>query len=86
MPKAPPPEGWHWMRWSPHVKHHLIPFEEEPDVYRLVVLANPESGYSPAVISTEVDGVPAYDTKDLIRLHPTNPTLFKIYGRFGVWL
>ncbi|KAF9031808.1 acetyl-CoA synthetase-like protein [Hymenopellis radicata] len=83
MPKAPPPEGWHWMRWSPHVKHHLIPFEEEPDVYRLLVLANPESGYSPSVITTEVDGVPAYDTKDLLRLHPTNPTLFKIYGRFG---
>ena len=33
------------------------------------------------VINTVVDGVGAYDTKDLLVPHPTMPGYWKIYGR-----
>ncbi|KAK0470423.1 NRPS-like enzyme [Desarmillaria tabescens] len=35
----------------------------------------------PSVLDTEIDGVKAFDTKDLVQLHPLNRTLFKVYGR-----
>lgn len=35
-----------------------------------------------AVINTEIDGCPAYDTNDIVEKHPLDPTLFHIVGRY----
>lgn len=40
----------------------------------------------PAYCNTTVDGVPAYDTKDLVMLHPDHPRYFKLVGRAGEFL
>ncbi|KAF5351531.1 hypothetical protein D9758_007233 [Tetrapyrgos nigripes] len=37
--------------------------------------------HTPSVLDTDIDGQPAFDTKDLLVRHPTNPGFFKIYGR-----
>ena len=35
----------------------------------------------PSVITTMIDGVPAFETKDLLQRHPEDPTLWCVYGR-----
>lgn len=37
----------------------------------------------PAYFNIKVDGVPAYDTKDLVVFHPEHPKYFKLVGRAG---
>ncbi|KAI0350525.1 acetyl-CoA synthetase-like protein [Trametes cingulata] len=37
--------------------------------------------WSPNAFNTEVDGRPAYATSDLFEEHPTNPNLYRVYGR-----
>lgn len=34
-----------------------------------------------SVINCEVDGVPAYNTHDLLAPHPTKPGYWKVFGR-----
>ncbi|KAK0184797.1 NRPS-like enzyme [Armillaria mellea] len=78
MPKSTPAEGWDWMRVARNTDVAFIPTDEQ-DVYRLYVKDGPL--HSPAVLDCEIDGVKAFDTKDLVRLHPSNRNLFKVYGR-----
>ena len=35
----------------------------------------------PSVITTTIDGVPAFETKDLMQRHPEDPSLWCVYGR-----
>jgi len=35
--------------------------------------------------NTEVDGILAYDTKDILQRHPTAPTFYRVYGRAGMF-
>lgn len=51
----------------------------EEEIYRLYVKENELN--CPSVLDTEIDGVKAFDTKDLVQLHPSNRSLFKVYGR-----
>jgi hypothetical protein len=37
----------------------------------------------PASYDTTIDGLPAFDTKDLVMFHPNNPKLWKLVGRAG---
>ncbi|PBK92571.1 hypothetical protein ARMGADRAFT_1080627 [Armillaria gallica] len=37
--------------------------------------------HQPAILNTEIDGVPALDTNDLVARHPTNPALWRMHGR-----
>lgn len=48
------------------------------------MLAQKCSSHVPAVINTTVEGVDAFDSNDLVIRHPTDPTLWKIYGRDGM--
>ena len=34
-----------------------------------------------SVYNTQVDGIPAYATSDLVEQHKSNPNLFKLIGR-----
>ncbi|KAK0463111.1 uncharacterized protein EV420DRAFT_1618923 [Desarmillaria tabescens] len=79
LPKRLPPEGWDYWRFSPHCTPTFVTFEEESRVYRLVFKTTPT--HQPAILNTEIDGVPALDTNDLIARHPTNPELWRVHGR-----
>lgn len=37
--------------------------------------------HTPNVINTQYNGEKAYDTNDLVMRHPTNPGLWRVYGR-----
>ncbi|SJL14874.1 uncharacterized protein ARMOST_18349 [Armillaria ostoyae] len=78
MPNSIPAEGWEWMKVARNVDVAFIPTDEQ-DIYRLYVKDGPL--HSPAVLDSEIDGVKAFDTKDLVQLHPSNRNLFKVYGR-----
>ncbi|KAF9025149.1 acetyl-CoA synthetase-like protein [Hymenopellis radicata] len=74
-PKTPPSEGWEWMRLAPYVDAAFVPVEE--NIFRLYVKDSPI--LTPAVLDAEIDGVRAFDTKDLLIRHPVNPAYYKIY-------
>ncbi|SJL14871.1 uncharacterized protein ARMOST_18346 [Armillaria ostoyae] len=78
LPKSIPAEGWEWMKVANNVDAVFMPTEEK-DIYRVYVKESLH--HSPAVLDTEIDGIRALDTKDLVQLHPLNRKLFKVYGR-----
>ncbi|KAK0193212.1 NRPS-like enzyme [Armillaria mellea] len=70
LPRSIPAEGWEWMRVPSNIDVTFVSTGEE-DIYRLYIKKNELN--SPSVLDTEIDGVRAFDTKDL--------GLFKVYGR-----
>lgn len=78
MPNSIPVEGWEWMKVARNIDVAFISTDEQ-DIYRLYVKDGPL--HSPTVFDSEIDGVQAFDTKDLVQLHPLNRNLFKVYGR-----
>ncbi|KAK0472170.1 NRPS-like enzyme [Armillaria novae-zelandiae] len=80
LPKSIPVEGWEWMRVPSNIDVAFVSAGEE-DIYRLYIKENDLN--CPSVLDTEVDEVKAFDTKDLVQLHPSNRSLFKVYGRAG---
>ncbi|TFK37077.1 hypothetical protein BDQ12DRAFT_608601 [Crucibulum laeve] len=78
LPKHPPLEGWEYFQISPHANAVFQHENESPEekISRLMFQECPS--HSPAVANT---GASAYDTNDLLIQHPTNATLWKIYGR-----
>ncbi|KAK7050236.1 acetyl-CoA synthetase-like protein [Favolaschia claudopus] len=79
LPDAPPEEGWDYFYMSPHTDPVFEPVEDIPGVFHLIVKKTPR--HTPAVLDTNIDGVPALRTNDLFVKHPTNPNLVKVYGR-----
>lgn len=79
----------------PHINPELVP-DADADAYEVVfrvrsdfffrlriltrILQESEKHHL-AVHNTEVDGVPAYATGDLVERHNSNPSLFRILGR-----
>ncbi|KAK0212031.1 NRPS-like enzyme [Armillaria fumosa] len=78
VPKRVSPEGWEWMRLSRQSDVILVPTEEN-DIFSLFVKKS--ASYAPAAFNAEIDGIEALDMKDLVQLHPSNPRLWKVYGR-----
>ncbi|KAK0219168.1 NRPS-like enzyme [Armillaria fumosa] len=78
LPKSIPAEGWEWIKLGNHVDAVFMPTDQK-NIYRLCIKESPS--HSPAIFNTEIDGVKALDTKDLVQLHPSNRKLFKVYGR-----
>ncbi|KAK0492004.1 NRPS-like enzyme [Armillaria luteobubalina] len=82
VPKETPAEGWEWFEWARYIDYILLPAEGEGDnIFRVIIKENPKTGYIPAVFNTTIDGIKAYDTKDLFVRHPINHEMFKSYGR-----
>ncbi|KAJ7214326.1 hypothetical protein GGX14DRAFT_696596 [Mycena pura] len=79
IPESNPPEGWDYFFFSPHTDVEFVPSEDFPDVYR--VLLKKCATHTPAVLNAVVNGVPAFDTKDLLLRNPKNPRLWKMFGR-----
>ncbi|KAF8577132.1 NAD(P)-binding protein [Ramaria rubella] len=74
-----PAEGYEYFRFLPEISSTFLPEEGLPGVYELVV--KDDERHHIAVVNTELDGVPAYSTNDLLEQHPNNPELFRIVGR-----
>ncbi|KAK0219250.1 NRPS-like enzyme [Armillaria fumosa] len=78
FPKSTPLEGWEWMGIRGNIDVAFVPTEEER-IYRMFIKKSALN--TPAVLNSEIDGIRAFDTKDLVKLHPSNPKLWKAYGR-----
>lgn len=79
LPKRPPSEGWEYFKISPHIKPVFLNEGGGDITFRLIVQKCPT--HTPAVINTQNSDIDAYDTNDLLIRHPTNPELWKMYGR-----
>ncbi|RPD63492.1 acetyl-CoA synthetase-like protein [Lentinus tigrinus ALCF2SS1-6] len=73
------PELWDWFHFTPRGKVHMVPYDDEERLYECVLLETPDN--HPSVITTTIDGFPAFETKDLLQRHPEDPTLWCVYGR-----
>ncbi|KAJ7242075.1 hypothetical protein C8J57DRAFT_1368382 [Mycena rebaudengoi] len=73
LPKAPPKEGWDYFYLSPHTDLVFVPLSDMPGVYHLVAKKCPT--HTPAVLDTVVDAMIYFSC------HPTNPNLWKVFGR-----
>ncbi|KAK0218397.1 NRPS-like enzyme [Armillaria nabsnona] len=97
LPKSIPMGGWEWITAGSNVDVAFVSTDEKGIYRlhikvgdrRLYFMAHlrmchgrqESPHHSPAVFNTEIDGVRAFDTKDLVQPHPSNRKLFKICGR-----
>ncbi|KAJ6545363.1 hypothetical protein B0H19DRAFT_1266811 [Mycena capillaripes] len=79
IPKSVPKDGWDYFPFSAHTDPGFVPVEDSPGVYQ--VYFKKCATHTPAILDSVIDGVPALNTKDLISRHPSNPNLWKIFGR-----
>ncbi|OSD00749.1 acetyl-CoA synthetase-like protein [Trametes coccinea BRFM310] len=70
---------WEYFSFSPPVEFIRVYQEGLPRAFEPVIVDSPT--WSPNVFNTQMDGRPAYATSDLFEEHPTNPNLYKVYGR-----
>ncbi|KAF8074144.1 hypothetical protein FPV67DRAFT_1409809 [Lyophyllum atratum] len=69
---------WQYVKFADQFGAHFIP-QEEPDMYELVALDAP--GHRIAAINSHVDGRNAFRTGDLFKRHPSDPFLWRVWGR-----
>ncbi|EKM49937.1 uncharacterized protein PHACADRAFT_213717 [Phanerochaete carnosa HHB-10118-sp] len=70
-------KDWQYFAIARNIKAH---FEPDGDGhYEFIAVSS--TFQKPCVENTEVDGVPAYATSDLLIPHPTKPGFWRIYGR-----
>ncbi|KAI0272871.1 acetyl-CoA synthetase-like protein [Russula aff. rugulosa BPL654] len=70
-------EDWEYFSISSHCRPSFLP--QDDGTFELVLINH--DLHHPVVINTQIDGVDAYATSDLLVPHPTRPGLWKIYGR-----
>ncbi|KAI0370655.1 acetyl-CoA synthetase-like protein [Pilatotrama ljubarskyi] len=68
---------WEYFRLSP--RHACMFVPQENGKYEIVVPTRPENPLP--VVNTKVDGRDAYATSDLVEQHPTDRSLWMVYGR-----
>ncbi|QRV95194.1 acetyl-CoA synthetase-like protein [Ceratobasidium sp. AG-Ba] len=73
------PEDWAYLEFTDQTTARLIPQYDEEGSHELVIMATER--HKPLIINTEIEGQPAYATKDLLVSHPTKPGLWKTIGR-----
>ncbi|KAI0759226.1 acetyl-CoA synthetase-like protein [Trametes elegans] len=72
-----PGADWEYFKLSP--MHRCIFVPQEDGRREVVVLSDPESPLS--VVNANVNGQDAYATNDIVEPHPTEPGLWRLYGR-----
>ncbi|CAE6377482.1 unnamed protein product [Rhizoctonia solani] len=70
---------WGYVKFSSHVDARFIPQNDEDHSFELVFVASDD--HKPFELNSEIDGKPAYRTKDLVIRHPFNTDLWKFVGR-----
>ncbi|KAH7318820.1 hypothetical protein B0J17DRAFT_584211 [Rhizoctonia solani] len=70
---------WGYVKFSSHVNAHFVPQNDEDHSFELVFVVS--NDHKPFELNSEVDGRPAYRTKDLVVRHPFKQDLWKFVGR-----
>ncbi|KAF8576894.1 acetyl-CoA synthetase-like protein [Ramaria rubella] len=89
MSAEPYIEGHEWFEFPSSISIELMPEPEDEGLYELIIKTEDYLKYESqesethtlAAHNTEINGVPAYATNDIIERHPTNSKLFRIQGR-----
>ncbi|KAJ6487830.1 hypothetical protein C8R45DRAFT_1144304 [Mycena sanguinolenta] len=74
-------EGWQYFQFVPGMDVVLVPIDGDASklLFQLIIKQSPTHGL--ALPNMEIDGIPACDTGDIVQRHPTNPDLYRSYGR-----
>ncbi|KAF7351301.1 Acetyl-CoA synthetase-like protein [Mycena sanguinolenta] len=74
-------EGWQYFQFVPGIDAVLVPIDGDASklLFQLIIKQSPT--HALALANLEIDGVPACDTGDIVQRHPTNPDLYRLYGR-----
>ncbi|KAJ7247862.1 hypothetical protein B0H12DRAFT_1124293 [Mycena haematopus] len=74
-------EGWQYFQFIPGMDAVLVPIDDDSSgsLFQLIIKHSP--AHALALPNTELDGVPACDTGDIVQRHATNPKLYRLYGR-----
>ncbi|KAJ7039843.1 hypothetical protein C8F04DRAFT_280833 [Mycena alexandri] len=73
--------GWQYFEFLPTTLPVLVPVDGEPSESLFQLIIKDCTTNRLAVSNVEIDGVPAFDTKDIVQQHPTNPKLYRVYAR-----
>ncbi|KAG8768783.1 hypothetical protein FRC12_005381 [Ceratobasidium sp. 428] len=73
------PRDWIYLKFSDRTHVHFAPQYDEQNSHELLFVSGPN--HKPLVINAEIDGKPAYSTKDLVVPHPAKPGLWRLVGR-----
>ncbi|EMD35545.1 hypothetical protein CERSUDRAFT_106870 [Gelatoporia subvermispora B] len=72
-------EDWEYFKFSPHIEIALEPRNEEERIFELFIFES--ENYCPNVLNANVRNRRAYATNDLLQRHPTEPNVWRIFGR-----
>ncbi|GAB1528524.1 hypothetical protein RhiTH_011718 [Rhizoctonia solani] len=70
---------WNYLQFSPQVDARFIPQNNGDNLFELAFVVS--DNHKPFELNFEIDGRPAYRTKDLVVRHPYRPDLWKLVGR-----
>ncbi|KAF7339024.1 Acetyl-CoA synthetase-like protein [Mycena venus] len=73
--------GWEYFQFHASVELVLVPVNGDTTGSLFQLIVKQSATNSLVLPNTEVDGILAYDTKDIVQRHPTVPTLYRVYGR-----
>ncbi|KAJ7189320.1 hypothetical protein GGX14DRAFT_485207 [Mycena pura] len=73
--------GWEYFQFQPSLQPVRVPVDGDPtgSLFQLIVKQSETNCL--VLPNTEVDGIMAYDTNDILQRHPTAPTFYRVYGR-----
>ncbi|KAF7351310.1 Acetyl-CoA synthetase-like protein [Mycena sanguinolenta] len=74
-------EGWQYFQFVPGIDAVFVPVEGDGSqlLFQLIIKTSPT--HALALPNTQIDGVPACDTGDIVQRHPTREDLWRSYGR-----
>ncbi|KAJ7655451.1 hypothetical protein B0H17DRAFT_1098963 [Mycena rosella] len=77
----PQKEGWEYFQLIHGESAVLVPIEDDSSglLFHLIIKESPTQCL--ALTNTEIEGVRAYDTRDILQRSPTNPEVYRLYGR-----
>ncbi|KAJ7770521.1 hypothetical protein B0H16DRAFT_214502 [Mycena metata] len=73
--------GWQYFQFMPTISPVLVPIDGDNTGSLYQVVLKQSATNILAVTNLEIDGIPAFDTKDIVQQHPTNPKFYRVYGR-----
>ncbi|KAJ7039814.1 hypothetical protein C8F04DRAFT_996222 [Mycena alexandri] len=73
--------GWQYFEFLPTTLPVLVPVDGDPSESLFQLIIKDCTTNRLAVSNMEIDGFPAFDTKDIVQQHPTNPKLYRVYAR-----
>ncbi|KAJ7482012.1 hypothetical protein FB451DRAFT_1237794 [Mycena latifolia] len=80
-PEGLSPNDWQYFQFLSTTQPVLVPVDGDGTGLLFQLIIKQCATNYLALPNMEVDGVPAFDTKDIVQHHPTNPALYRVYGR-----